>query len=212
MPHRIDRDDGAHDRSFAAGTKAQLKIAEYLSTQNAKPGVKMIKRLAEYFENQSWDRQILIFALLASAVLTAAGLGWSTLTSDEEAKTSTDNIDTYIPRGFVLLPIEVENADALDSILGIRGIVDLFLPSATKGSKAQLVARNVRLLRAPRNPSHFAVLVPESEASTTLAGGGPFWVVVKPVQSGGTEFVKHGPGNSHKAKGFTKRRIVFEGG
>jgi hypothetical protein len=52
------------------------------------------------------------------------------------------------------------------------------------------VARNVRILRAPQNPSHFAILVLESQVKEILNSGAPFFVVVKPPGKSGTEFVK----------------------
>ena len=35
---------------------------------------------------------------------------------------------TFIPKGFVLVPIEVANYESLDSILGKHGVVDLYVP------------------------------------------------------------------------------------
>ncbi len=105
-----------------------------------------------------------------------------------------------IPRGFVLVPIEVQNYEALDSILGRFGNVDLFQAG---GESQKLVARNVRILRAPQNPSHFAILVTEDKAGEILKSGGVFTVIVKRPENDGTEFV-----NNEKTK---RRKIVYEG-
>ena len=40
---------------------------------------------------------------------------------------SVEDAATYIPDGFVLVPIEVANFESLDSILGKFGVVDLFV-------------------------------------------------------------------------------------
>lgn len=139
--------------------------------------------------------------LYTAAVLALLPIGLSFFrapvpTVPSEAKTV--SIDTHIPRGFVLVPVEILNYEALDSIFGRYGVVDLYsgqpdLPTQT------LVARNVRMLRAPQNPSHFAVLVRESETSRLLSRGNAFTVIVKPTDGHGTEFVNTKP----------KRRIIY---
>lgn len=153
------------------------------------------------FGRQHWDKRM----LLSAAVLAAMPIAFSLLRSEPApAPVKTDSsADTHIPRGFVLIPIEAQNYEALDSVLGRFGVVDLY--QGVKGAADQrLVARNVRLLRAPHNPSHFAVLVPESEASHVLRQGGVFTVIVKRRSESGTEFVKE------TSRG--RRSIVYEGG
>jgi hypothetical protein len=113
------------------------------------------------------------------------------------------DVTTMIPKGFVLVPIEVQNYEALDSILGRFGIVDLFQAPTHEGSTQHLVARNVRILRAPQNPTHFAVLVMEEKVGEILRGGGLFTVIVKRPAEDGTEFVIH-----DKPK---RRKIVYGG-
>jgi hypothetical protein len=98
-----------------------------------------------------------------------------------------DGIDTLIPAGYVIVPIEVQNYESLDSLLGKFGVGDLFHGD---GHQGKLVARNIRILRAPKNPSQFAVLAPESEASSILSNQGRFFVALKPPAQTGTQIVK----------------------
>ena len=109
------------------------------------------------------------------------------------------NVDTLIPAGFILIPIEVQNYESLDSLLGKFGVVDLFKGD---GKDGKLVARNIRILRAPQNPSHFAVLAPESQATSILGNQGNFYVAIKPPRQDGTQIVNHRE---------TSRRIFFDG-
>lgn len=91
--------------------------------------------------------------------------------------------DTYIPDGFVLVPIELQNADSLSSLIGSYAVVDLF-----NGTRSQKVGKRLKLLRAPLNPQQFAVLVPEAEVSNLLANPGPFWAAIQnPQQSKSAE-------------------------
>lgn len=152
---------------------------------------------------QPWDKQVL-YSAVALAMLPVAFFLWPSAPPPEPAAGTVSELDTHIPKGFVLIPIEVQNYEALDSILGRYGVVDLYQGGGTEGSKQVLAARNVRLLRAPHNPSHFAVLVPESQAQQVLRQGGLFTVIVKRAGETGTEFVKE--------ETRAKRSITYEGG
>ncbi len=159
-----------------------------------------------WFKQRSWENRILIMAGLISLVPASAMWLHSSAnsTADISSKEGVPQVDTLIPKGYVLVPIEAENYEAVDSILGRFGIVDLFQGDTSGASRARLVARNVRLLRAPNNPSHFAVLIPEGEASEVLRGGSGFTVVVKRPEASGTEFVK--------PTSKVRRKVIYEGG
>lgn len=85
--------------------------------------------------------------------------------------------DTYIPDGYVLVPIELQNSDSLSSLIGAYAVVDLF-----RGPRSQKVGKRLKLLRAPLNPQQFAVLVPEAEVSNLLETPGPFWAAIQNPQ------------------------------
>lgn len=108
--------------------------------------------------------------------------------------------DTYIPEGYVLVPIELQNVDSLSSLIGSYAVVDLF-----RGPNSQKVGKRLKLLRAPLNPQQFAVLVPEDEVSKLLETPGPFWAAIQnPEQTKSAEIT------SRKKR---KSRIeYFEGG
>jgi hypothetical protein len=154
------------------------------------------------FKKWTWERKM----IAAAAGLAFLPLFFSFATS-QRSEPSVSNpafsADTEIPHGFVLIPIEVANYEALDSVLGKFGVVDLFLAGENSGGQKRLVARNVRILRAPRNPSHFAVLVPEAQSNEILRFGGSFLVSVKGRNAPGTEFVK--------SKKTIRRKIVYGG-
>jgi hypothetical protein len=164
----------------------------------------MKARLIQYWQKLSMENRILA-STGALSLLTI--LCMSLIHSEAPQIPSTGagpGVDTLIPRGFVLVPIEVENYEALDSILGKFGFVDLFQGAADGSGKQKMVARNVRILRAPQNPSHFAILIRESETDQILGRGGSFTVIVKSSSARGTEFVK-----TSKRK---QRQIIYEGG
>ena len=144
-------------------------------------------------------RTLIAVTLISISVVTLASFKAQDVGPSKE-DSGIKGLDTFIPRGFVLVPIEVENYEALDSILGKYGLVDLF---KTKSEGGGPIARNVRILRAPQNPSRFAVLVEESRAAKILGYQGGVFVVIKPMSQAGTEFVMS-PSKS-------RRKIIFEG-
>lgn len=153
-----------------------------------------------------WERKLLCTAL-AVALIPVAVVGlWPSPQSEAKSPSARGSagVDTYIPKGFVLIPIEVKNHEALDSLVGRFALVDLFQGSEDENAPLKPVARNVRLLRAPQNPSHFAILVPDSETDHVMRTGGAFTVTVKRQNGDGIEFVK-------SVKRIS-RKIVYDGG
>lgn len=127
-----------------------------------------------YEKNKKWALMFLVSSGLAVVC------SWK-----EPQKVSADPIelDIMIPAGFVLLPIEVENYESLDSVLGQMGVVDLYQNQNGK-SKRDLVASFVRILRNPHNPNQFSILVPEKNAHTITNNFGPYFVSLRPRKTG----------------------------
>jgi hypothetical protein len=111
------------------------------------------------------------------------------------------DVTTLIPPGFVLVPIEVSNFESLDSILGQHGVVDLYAPGEDLKQRPVKIAEKIKILRAPLNPSHFAVLAPEDESHKLVTQLGPLMVVVQPQASLGTKIVNE-PGKAALDKTF----------
>lgn len=150
-----------------------------------------------------WDRRVLWGAAALSLVPMAVTLIPSG-SSTSAAESAPAEVDTHIPKGFVLVPIEVQNYEALDSILGKFGVVDLFQGQGPEGTKQRLIMRNVHMLRAPRNPSHFAVLIRERDVAEVLHTSAPFTVIVKRPNETGTELVQE--------ESSPRRSITYDGG
>lgn len=102
-------------------------------------------------------------------------------------------LETYIPEGMTLVPIEVMNLQQLQSLIDDRAIVDLFAPN-----RKSPVAESLKLVRSPMDPNIYAVLVKDELSKQILEHGYQFIVVVKNRNS------RHAP----KQKVF-KRKILF---
>jgi hypothetical protein len=159
-----------------------------------------VKKLFKLYMEGTWEKKVLFsVAILALLPIAASLLLRPTPTPQSpSSRSERAQVDTFIPKGFVLVPIEVQNYEALDSILGKFGVVDLFQSLNGENTEQRLVARNVRILRAPQNPSHFAILVLEGEVHRVLKYGGTFNVIVKRPDNAGTEIVK-GQERSHRS-------------
>lgn len=97
----------------------------------------------------------------------------------ENTAVTQESPDTIIPKGYVLVPIELANSEALASMIDEFAIVDLYtvaIPGEKHGSR---VGQKLRLIRAPLNPKTFAVLVPEADATKVVSSPGPVIAVIQ---------------------------------
>ena len=106
--------------------------------------------------------------------------------SSNPQKVKAGSIDTYIPEGFVLLPIEIINASAIQGLLKARAVVDLYTSDPIQ-FQAQKVAEAVKIIRSPNNDSHFAALIPENEVHLLIKRFKPFYVVIQNPKKTGTK-------------------------
>ena len=150
--------------------------------------------------------------LAAWLVLTALGgiaICFATQGSEGEARAEVgreraSSLDTFIPQGFVLIPIELENYNSVDSILGSYGVVDLYLAGQGEFKKTKPLVRRIKILRAPQNPSQFAVLVPEQQAGLFFRDQSVFFAAIQNPKEAGTSFV------NRPATPKSRKVLVFE--
>lgn len=83
-----------------------------------------------------------------------------------------------LPEGFVIAPIDPINADSLDSIFDQHGYADLYRANGENG-KGEKIARGLPLMRAPRNPRRFAVLVREENSAVLADLNEPVLVILR---------------------------------
>lgn len=93
------------------------------------------------------------------------------------------SIDTFIPMGYTLIPIEIQNRESLDSVFGSHGLVDLY--TVDPSGQPRQIARRIKMMRSPKNPQVFAVLANESQAPSIAGQSGPIFVTVLSMKSSG---------------------------
>ncbi len=87
-------------------------------------------------------------------------------------------VDTIIPKGYVLVPLELENKDAISSVIQSFGVIDLFTGNPD-GGKSKKIASRIKLIRAPYNPNLFAALVKENLSERIMKESGPYFAVIQ---------------------------------
>jgi hypothetical protein len=91
-----------------------------------------------------------------------------------------------IPRGFLLLPLELANADSISGMIRSRGVVDVFL-----GRRSQALAVNLRVIKLQSGEGPvFGALIPEVHAPVLqdLFSKPGLRAAVKPIDAGKTSF------------------------
>ncbi len=87
-------------------------------------------------------------------------------------------IATFIPKGHVLVPVELVNFKSIDSVLGAYGVVDLYALDAGK-PEGQASIKRARIVRSPKSPGHYGVLSPSDKAHKLMELGASFYAVVQ---------------------------------
>ncbi|MBL7669346.1 MAG: hypothetical protein JNM39_02560 [Bdellovibrionaceae bacterium] len=119
----------------------------------------------------------------------------TTQASHSQGEDSAFTVDTLIPAGHVLIPIELANAEPLASLVGATAVVDLYTSSLDTKQKGRKIGSRLKLVRAPKNPQLYAVLVKESQSDQVLAQPGPYFAVIQNHKREGSEITL-----KHKAK------------
>lgn len=86
--------------------------------------------------------------------------------------------DTFIPKGFVLVPIELANREAVAGLIDQFGVIDLYAGSPSEKGSFKLASK-IKILKAPLNPQQYAVLAPDRLATQIMKAIGPFWALVQ---------------------------------
>lgn len=133
------------------------------------------------------ENKILLGTLFALGFIAWMGSCQHSTTSTNSEQTALPAIDTLIPKGYVLVPIELANAEPLSSLIGSTAVVDLYLSSNEKTKTGHKIGSHLKLVRAPLNPQLFAILVRDSESGKILAQPGPYFAVIQNHQQNNSE-------------------------
>lgn len=100
-------------------------------------------------------------------------------------------IDELIPEGYFLLPLELTNREALVSMIGDTSIVDLFTIHPQTLNPQKKIASRVKLIKSPKNPDQFALLLEESNTMDILKHSGPYFATIQNRKNRKSAFPKN---------------------
>lgn len=147
--------------------------------------MKNIEQIKNWIKNLKTSYIVIVFIALGGV-----SLALDSKKNNKPAPLDPTSVDTYIPEGMTLIPIEIQNIEALKNILGEFGVVDLYLPSFEENRAPKKIASGVKIMRAPLNPDVFAVLVRDENASQIAQHPGAFFVTVLNPKTQKTKFNK----------------------
>ena len=109
----------------------------------------------------SYKKYFVVFSVLA---LFSLFFSWIHITSNKEKQVDlVFQVSDNIPLGFVMVPIELENHEAVSDLISSYGVVDLYDKSSSIPHKFAEAVRAVRL-----QTGRFSVLIPENQVSLFL--------------------------------------------
>lgn len=131
----------------------------------------------------------IVFAALGALVL-VFGQANSPEDPDKTSISSPVEIDTLIPSHLSAATIELQNYKSLDSFLGPYAVVDLYAARSDGEGRARLIAQRVKMVRSPKDPSQFMILVPPSKVELLYNPHSVYFASLQNRAASGTEFEK----------------------
>lgn len=158
-------------------------------------------KIESFFKNKSLTgRSIIFFFILGLISLWISFYPSEKKNAPAENTQELESVDTYIPKGFVLVPLDLTNLESLNSFIGQAGVVDLY--KSKNGEKGIRIATRVKIIRAPLNPQLFAALVPENKSSDLLNVNESLFAVVQNKAEAS--------GSIHSRKPTLRKSIIYQ--
>lgn len=160
------------------------------------------RKTTDFFNpnNPKWS-----LCIIASIGLISLLSGFVFQNKAENNNPAIETTDTYIPKGFVLVPVELVNAHSVSSLMGSFTIVDIYESNDFSDKKGKIITEHVRMIRAPLDNSQFAVLIDENDHDTIQRLSNPAFAVIKNPNQVKNEIKKP----ETKPSGKSKIRIVY---
>lgn len=110
--------------------------------------------------------------------------------SSSKSQTKNFNLDSLVPKGFVLMPIEISNAQDIKNIIGSYGVVDLYAYSKTTMLPEKLVASYLKVIPPTTEEGAFTALVPKKSAIYLFDYTEGFYAVIQNPEKTGSKIYK----------------------
>lgn len=126
---------------------------------------------------------VVLILMVASFWISSSSQSKTESAPSSEQDIQNQSIDTFVPQGYVLVSLQLTNADSIGSMMGNYSLIDLYSvrdPNDISRKEKNLpVASHLRLIRSPNNPNLFGVLVPETAREVIRSLAFPVFGVIK---------------------------------
>lgn len=99
------------------------------------------------------------------------------------------SLDSLVPQGFVLIPVQIFNGKDIVGYIGSHGIVDLYSLSQNE-TPQEKVGKSLKIISPQTQDSEFVVLIPEKEVPLFFEHSPPFYAVIKNPQKQASQIHK----------------------
>lgn len=117
------------------------------------------------------------FLVVLGVILLSLISKYLPLALKEQAKPP--SLDSLVPKGSVLVPIEISNGKDIINIIGGYGVVDLYAYSSQTNLPEKQAASSLKILPPDTEEGRFLALVPEKEAGLLFEYSDPFYAVIQ---------------------------------
>ena len=103
------------------------------------------------------------------------------------------SVSEMIPKGFVLLPVQISNKEDLDGLMDSYGVLDLYSFSPETGRTGDRAASGLKVLVSGDSSDdslRFAALIPGNQVSLFFEHQGPFYAVLQNPEKQGSQIYK----------------------
>jgi len=101
------------------------------------------------------------------------------------------SLDQMVPKGFVLVPLEITNGEDLFAFIGAFGVVDLYLDSTGQGLPEKQIASQIKIFPPQAEEGLWTALIPENEVLHLFEYASGFYAVIQnPIKQGATIYKK----------------------
>lgn len=146
----------------------------------------VLRSLQSRFQGLSFDGKLIVLGTLLFCLTLLGNLIKKTSMTNKsntgqiqkEQSLHGESLNEMIPKGYVLVPIDIINHASLNAMMGDFAYVNLYAPKKTqKGSK--LIGQNLKLIRTPKDPDQFALLIKEAKYINQLDFHSKYYVTIK---------------------------------
>ena len=166
---------------------ATLLLKQKTRVLNSLGGSAFFKgRLLEYLlKKYFWPFLVFVLFLMISLASYLVPLFLNKAESTQEL-----SLDQLVPKGFVLMPIEIRNAEDIRSLIGSYGVVDLYAYSEHTGLPDKKVADYIKVIPLQTETAGLTALIPEKSALDLFEYSESFYAVIQNPTNKGSKIYK----------------------